>query len=192
MKKIRSYERQKGRVGYAFISLWIIGTFWFFILPLAQSLLYVFNEVTIGSGKIDYKFVGLKNLKEILFEDAETIRLMTESILSTAWETVLIVVFSLFLAIILNQKFKGQKMVKAIFVLPVIVASGVLMTVFKQDLFVQSNSISGDSIFQSAALEKALIDMNIPINIINFVTKTKGEYKDDRRKKIHSLYFRRK
>ena len=38
------YERRKALYGYGFISVWMIGTLLFFLIPLVQSLCYCFMD----------------------------------------------------------------------------------------------------------------------------------------------------
>ena len=57
------YEKRKAMYGYGFISLWMIGTLFFFLIPMIKSLWYSFNEVSIGTGKMVTEWVGLATLK---------------------------------------------------------------------------------------------------------------------------------
>ena len=52
-----SYEKRKGLYGYGFIAIWALGTIYFIILPLIESLIYSFNktEVTQGGMKMSQK-----------------------------------------------------------------------------------------------------------------------------------------
>ena len=54
-----AYEKRKALYGYGFISLWMVGTLLFFIIPLFKSLYYSFNEVTVNPGSLDTSWVGL-------------------------------------------------------------------------------------------------------------------------------------
>ncbi|MBR6835911.1 MAG: sugar ABC transporter permease, partial [Oscillospiraceae bacterium] len=65
-KKHLSYEKQKRLYGYGFLSLWLIGTLVFFIIPVAGSLIYSFEDVTPGAGGV---WVGLKNYSAALNKD---------------------------------------------------------------------------------------------------------------------------
>ena len=66
-KKIRmSYEKRKSLYGYGFLSLWLIGTVVFFIIPVIGSLVYSFQDVTPGEGGV---WTGLKNYSEAFGKD---------------------------------------------------------------------------------------------------------------------------
>ena len=58
----------------------------------------------------------------------------------TAWKTPLILVFSLFVAVILNQKFKGRTFSRAVFFLPVIIATGPVYNIINGNLQSTGNS----------------------------------------------------
>jgi len=42
-RKKLAYEKRKALYGYGFIGLWMIGTLFFFLIPLVKSLWYSFN-----------------------------------------------------------------------------------------------------------------------------------------------------
>ena len=69
LRKNVGIETLKSRYAYIFVTPWIIGLLWFFVFPLLQSVLFSFSNVTIGVGKINLEFVGLKNFEYILTED---------------------------------------------------------------------------------------------------------------------------
>lgn len=59
--------------------------------------------------------------------DTEFNRLLVEEIAKMTYNSLAIMVFSFFVALILNQKFKGRAFVRAVFFLPVILSSGVIL-----------------------------------------------------------------
>ena len=56
-----SYEKRKGLYGYGFIAIWALGTIYFFILPLIESLIYSFNKTEVTQGGMKMSFIGWKN-----------------------------------------------------------------------------------------------------------------------------------
>ena len=119
-----AYEKRKALYGYGFISLWMIGTLSFFLIPLVKSFWYSLNDVAIGEGKMITKWAGLKNYDYVLTVDENYADYLKNVLLETLWKTPLVLIFSLFIAVILNQKFKGRTFARAIFFLPVIIATG--------------------------------------------------------------------
>ncbi len=130
MKKRKKYvglEKRKAKAGYAFISPFIIGFALFMVKPLFQSLYMSFCEVELGAGNFNPVFQGLVNYRNAFLVDPEYNRLLTEEISRMMVYSVAIIVFSFFVALILNQEFKGRALVRAIFFLPVILSSGVIV-----------------------------------------------------------------
>lgn len=110
-----------------FILPWCIGMILFFIIPLFKSFWYSFNYVDVQWGALETEFLGLQNYKYILLEDPAYTDNLGKSIGSFFRSMPIIVILSLILAMLLNQKFKGRVIFRAIFFLPVIVATGVVM-----------------------------------------------------------------
>ena len=133
-KKIISYQRRKSLYGYGFIGLWMVGTVVFFLIPLIKSLIFSFSEVKINPGSMDTKFVGLKNYIYALNADQYYTEYLEDTLLETLWKTPLILIFSLFIAVILNQKFKGRALARAVFFLPVIIATGPVFRIISGDM----------------------------------------------------------
>jgi ABC-type sugar transport system permease subunit len=89
----------------------------------------VFSKVRIDVIKngFNMEFSGLENLKKVFMIDPDFNRMLTEEI----WRMVLIVpaiiIFSLFIALIINQEFRARSFVRAVFFLPVILSSGIMI-----------------------------------------------------------------
>ena len=72
-------------------------------------------------------FNGIANYIRAFKVDPEFVRLLSEEISRMFFNSLAIMIFSFFVALILNQKFKGRALVRAIFFLPVILSSGVIL-----------------------------------------------------------------
>ncbi len=130
MKKRKKYvglQRRKAKAGYLFISPFIIGFLVFMVKPFFQSLYMSFCNVSLGAGTFETTMIGLENYRQALRVDPEFTRLLTEEITRMMIYSVAIIVFSFFVSLILNQKFHGRALVRAIFFLPVILSSGVVI-----------------------------------------------------------------
>lgn len=141
-KKIRRmpYEKRKALYGYGFISLWFVGTLMFFLIPLGKSLWYSFNEVKIETGGIVTEWKGLGMYSYALNEDRYFADNLGDMLLETLWKTPLILIFSLFIAVILNQKFRGRTLSRAIFFLPVIIVTGPVFKIISGDIDATGNT----------------------------------------------------
>ena len=133
MKK-RSYEKRKQLYGYGFIALWLIGTFIFFIIPIVKSLIYSLSDVNIGNKSMVTSFSGMKNYYNALFSDRKYSSVLWKTLKETLWKTPLIIIFSLFIAVILNNKLKGRTFFRAVFFLPVIIATGPVYSIISGDM----------------------------------------------------------
>lgn len=125
--KLAGLQKRKAISGYLFISPFIIGFLTFMIKPLFQSLYMSFSDVQLGAGEFKNVWKGLDNYNYAFRVDANFVRLLTEELSRMAIYSVAIMVFSFFVALVLNQKFKGRALVRSVFFLPVILASGVML-----------------------------------------------------------------
>lgn len=142
-RKKLAYEKKKALYGYGFIALWMIGALCFFLIPLVKSLWYSFNEVSIGEGKMITEWVGLDKYDYVLTVDENYADYLKDTLLETLWKTPLVLIFSLFIAVILNQKFKGRTFARAIFFLPVIIATGPVYKIINGDMDSTGNTGAG-------------------------------------------------
>lgn len=136
-KKVRrglSYQQRKSLYGYGFIGLWLIGAVVFFIVPLIKSLIFSFSKVTIDTGETVTQWVGLDKYRYALFTDRFYTDYLAETLLETLWKTPLILIFSLFIAVLLNHKFRFRTLARAIFFLPVIIATGPVYAIISGDM----------------------------------------------------------
>lgn len=113
--------------GYLFILPFILGFIFFMIKPLAQSFRMAMSEVVISNQGFELKWNNFENIKKALLVDAEFNRMLVESIVQMIYRSVATIVFSFFVALLLNQKFKGRTLARSIFFLAVILSSGVLV-----------------------------------------------------------------
>jgi len=122
-------EGKNARAGYLFVLPFVIGFISFMLLPLFESFRMVFSRVTIDVVNFGFKqeFIGLENVKRALMVDAEFNRLLVEELVRMLLIVPAVIIFSLFIALILNQEFKARSFVRAIFFLPVILSSGILI-----------------------------------------------------------------
>ena len=125
--KLAGLQKRKAISGYLFISPFIIGFLAFMIQPLIQSLHMSFSDVQLGAGEFKTVWKGLDNYNYAFRVDANFVRLLTEELSRMAIYSVAIMVFSFFVALVLNQKFNGRALVRSVFFLPVILASGVML-----------------------------------------------------------------
>lgn len=125
--KLAGLQKRKAVAGYLFIMPFILGFLIFMVKPFFQSLYMSFCNVQLGSGTFEMNWIGIENFKRAFTIDPEFNRLLVEELGRMVVDSLAIMVFSFFVALILNQKFKGRALVRAIFFLPVILSSGVIL-----------------------------------------------------------------
>lgn len=132
VKKLRGIEQLKNHYGHMFTLPWLIGIIIFFIIPLIQSVWYSFAKISVVENGIETKFIGIDNYKQILEADPNYTKWLSSGITSFFYTLPLIILVSMVLAMLLNQKFVGRLFFRALYFLPVIIASGVVMTLIFQ------------------------------------------------------------
>ncbi|MGN0604985.1 MAG: carbohydrate ABC transporter permease [Oscillospiraceae bacterium] len=119
--------------GYGFTALWAIGTFIWFVIPALTSLGYSFRKVN-PNDRMTGEWLGIKNYIYAFTEDGVYTEKLFDSLCETILVTPLTVIFSLFIAVLLNRDFRGKRFVSAIFFLPVIIASGAVYEIISGDI----------------------------------------------------------
>ena len=128
------YERRKALYGYGFIAIWAIGSIYFFIMPLIKSLIYSLYDTEVGSGGFILTNFGLHNYVDAFRHDQDFTKALVDMLKNTAMRTPLILIFSIFIAVILNQKFKGRTFARSVFFLPVIIATGPVINIINGNM----------------------------------------------------------
>ncbi len=123
-------ERKRQLVGYWFCLPVILGFFCIFIPGMVSTFVFSFSEVQFNPDTIEMEtvFVGFTNYIK-MFDSTDFIIPLTTCLKDMAINVPVIVLFSFFLAILLNRKnFPGRTFFRVIFFLPVIMDSGAAAT----------------------------------------------------------------
>jgi oligogalacturonide transport system permease protein len=110
--------------GLLFVSPWIIGFLVFTAFPLLYSLFLSFQEVKITTDGIKTNFVSFGNYEYAFSVDGTFVDRVLKYLEEMVISVPIIIVFSLIIALLLNQKIKFRGLFRTIFFLPVIIASG--------------------------------------------------------------------
>lgn len=121
--KLTIYQKSAIR-GYIFLLPWLIGFVIFTAFPFFYSIYLSFSKVTITPNGIVTQWIGMGNYLDIFTKDVDFLPALTDSIIFVGLSTPLIIVASLLIALMLNNKFKGRAVFRAIYFLPVIIMSG--------------------------------------------------------------------
>lgn len=113
--------------GFLFVAPWLVGFVIFFLSPLAQAIAFSVNKVAITASGLKMEYVGGGNYADIFIRDAYYVDRLLNFIKELVLQLPLILVFSLVIAILINQRIKGQGVFRTIFFLPIIAVSGPVM-----------------------------------------------------------------
>lgn len=170
--KPMSYERRRRWNGYLFVAPWLVGALFFFLIPLGQSILYSVSELKLAPGGVDIKIVGFERYRYFFLEDIDGTTLLRDSLQEVGLQTLYVTILSVVVAVILNQRFRGRLFMRAVFFLPVIVTSGLVMSILRGDTTVQALVMEGgktSTLVQSFQLQ-ALLQQVLPMEILTRIT----------------------
>jgi ABC-type sugar transport system permease subunit len=128
-----TYRRRREMSYWIMLIPFLAGFFIVFLGIYANSLIYSFQRINmLPDGGFEQIGNGVANYRYILTEDPEYRTNLMASVSEMSLFTLFITIFSLFIAVILNRKMKGRAFFRAMFFIPVILATGF---VAKADMF---------------------------------------------------------
>lgn len=171
-RKGNKMRQREAAAGYAFISIWLIGFIFLFLRPLGMAFYYAFQEMSITAEGMVYKYVGLENFiykfrDDIYFFDSTVWPGLSKFLI----EVPICMIYSLFIAIILNQKFRGRTFARALFFLPVIITSGIVLQVLRSYGLDTSMETENTYIFTSNGVAQILSSAGLPKGIVEVFTQ---------------------
>ncbi|MDY2609290.1 MAG: sugar ABC transporter permease [Eubacteriales bacterium] len=176
-RKASSLDRKKARAGWIFVLPFVIGFVVIYLPIIYNSILYSFTQIrpAVGGG-FQLSWVGWENYYEAL-NDTTYLQTLSEGIQQLVFDIPAIVIFSLFMAILLNQKMIGRAAFRAIFFVPVILSTGILTTIDMNNAMLDSMSSGsidmGDgsgSIVSAMDIQNLLSSVTVGEDVIQYVT----------------------
>lgn len=132
-KSRMSIETQHALSGYLFLVPWLVGLGLFVLYPLGFSLYMSLQKVRFTGSGMKFEFKGLQNYSYAFLSDNTFVTALLNILKNSALVIPIIVIFSLFVAVLLNLKFPGRMAFRAVFFLPVIFSTGQVLTeIFNQ------------------------------------------------------------
>ena len=126
-KRSASLDVRKARAGWIFILPFLIGFVLIYLPIIFDSIKYSFHEIKIlVGGGYELVWVGWKNYSDAILVDTSFVTTLVSGLKQLILDIPSIVLFSLFVAIILNQKIAGRAAFRAIFFIPVILTTGLI------------------------------------------------------------------
>ena len=125
-KKPSSFYRRQDRWALIMMIPWFIGVLFFFLKPLIEVCVYSLNEVTLDLDGVHQSWVGIDNFVFVLRTHATFYQDLITTFAQALPNTVLIIFFSLFAAVLLNGKFKFRGAARVLFFLPIVLATDMI------------------------------------------------------------------
>ena len=193
-KRRASLDARKARSGYFFVAPFIIGIILIYLPILIDSVWFSITTIdrsNFQAGDV-YVVQGFRYYIEAFANTTFTSKLL-DGIQEVIFQVPAIIIFSLFIAVVLNQKMLGRALFRAIFFVPVILSTGLMETLNAatqgatdaaqggiQDGSGEGSAASGiisimdvQSLFESVDIAKPIVEYVVKIvndvyNIINY------------------------
>ena len=134
-RKIASLDKRKSRVGWYFVLPFLIGFVLIYLPVIFDSVKLSFFKINIlQGGGYSLTPVGFENYAYALLEDPEFVQVLVSGMKELAFDIPAIIIFSLFMAVLLNQKMVGRAAFRAIFFIPVILSTGIMGSIEAQNI----------------------------------------------------------
>ncbi|MBR5967764.1 MAG: sugar ABC transporter permease [Lachnospiraceae bacterium] len=187
MKKKGYFKRVHGKLrltllgrealaGLGFALPFLIGFFGLFLPMIVKSVTYSFSNMTVES--TGYVLTpaaknGFEHYIRALTIDPDFNRMLLQAIVNMLTKVPLVIIFSFFMANLLNQKFHGRAVARSILFLPVILTSGVVLGMESSDLLVTTLSpaeMTGTDFSTIMNVSGLLLEYtDLPASAINFL-----------------------
>ena len=187
-KKIASLDRRKARSGWLFVLPFILGFLLIYLPMIWESILISFTQVTTLTGEeTGYmtQFVGFDNYKHALLSykggnDQTFLQILVTGLGQMAFDIPAILIFSLFMAVMLNQKMAGRAAFRAIFFLPVILSTGIMQGIAAADTNMEeteegindgSEQEEEDQLVSSMDLQLLFANMKVGAGMVEYIAE---------------------
>ncbi len=204
-RKGKSLENKKARLGWFFIAPFLIGFVLLYLPMIVESIYFSFVKIqSVKGGGYNPIWVGFKNYSYAFLEDSQFNEKLISSIKQIAFNIPAIVIFSLFMAVLLNQKMKGRAAFRAIFFIPVIVSTGIIESIDLQNTLAQaqatmtdmssgtmnSSSSMGNELISILQVERFFAGMKVGQELLVYVTAVvRGVYDIINKAGVQMLVF---
>ncbi|SEN70758.1 ABC-type sugar transport system, permease component [Amphibacillus marinus] len=176
-RKGLTLRQQKARLGYFFISPFLLGFLLLFLTPIIQSFIYSLSDLTVTSSGYELNYVGFSNFNRVIRVDPNFTPALLQTVIQLISMVPVILIFSFFAATLINAKFKGRGFARSIFFLPVILTSGIILAMENSDLILSSAQVMAEEDMQNTSMQmmqflqfrRLLFAINLPPFIVNFL-----------------------
>lgn len=190
-KKKMTLLQKRSMMGWLFILPWLAGFLIFYVRSLFMTGQFAFNTMTIDAINGGYKldFVGIENFRYAFMVHPSFKQELTRSVMDMLIDVPLITFFSLFMAMLLNKKFPGRTLVRAIFFLPIILSSGAITDAMELSMQMMNGDISSQAADAAATAGTTLafdvdyligmfMNLGLPASILEYIVQAVARIND--------------
>ena len=182
-RKIASLDRRKARAGWFFVLPFLLGFVLIYLPIVWQSLEISFSKIQLGgaNGSYDLVWVSFTNYIEAIQVDPEFTQVLVTGLGELVIDIPAILIFSLFMAIMLNQKMVGRAVFRSIFFIPVVLSTGIMENIEALDVlsdYMESgegiddgSGQSQDALVSADDLAMLFSNMKVGAELVETVTK---------------------
>lgn len=138
-RSLSSQLNREGVAGYVFIAPFIIGFLLFTFLPIVASLFLSFTQYNPLSSA---QWIGLRNFKEIFFEDETFLKTLGVTFFYALVSVPLRLIAALLVAMLLVRPSKLSGIYRAVYYLPSILGGSVAVAVLWKRLFASDGTLN--------------------------------------------------
>ena len=180
-----SLEKTKARAGYVFVLPFLLGIVLIYLPILIDSILFSFGVLTPGfdtetmTPTLDLVFNEklLEHYQNALFANSSFVQSLLSGLQQLIFEVPAVIIFSLFIAVVLNQKMLGRAAFRAIFFVPVVISTGLIEALNASDIItdatqegINDGSQSGGSqIISMMDIQTLFADMEIGADLVTYI-----------------------
>jgi len=131
----KSLDKRKARSGWLFVLPFVLGLLIVYLPIILDSICYSFYDIgTARGGGYTLEPVGFEFYREALTVDTTFTTTLWSGVQQLFLDTPMILIFSLFIAVVLNQKMLGRAAFRAIFFIPVVLSTGLMESINAADI----------------------------------------------------------
>ena len=180
-----SLEKTKARAGYIFVLPFLIGIVLVYLPILIDSVLFSFGILTPGFDKetmmptltLVFNEQLLSHYQDALFANSSFVESLLSGLQQLIFEVPAVIIFSLFIAVVLNQKMLGRAAFRAIFFVPVVISTGLIETLNASDVITDATQegindgtgAGGSQIISMMDIQALFADMEIGAELVTYV-----------------------
>lgn len=135
--------------------------------------IYSFCNLTVSGNGFKTDFTGLSNYSYLFTKDTFFLQYLTGSVASVFPRVVMITAFSLLIAVVLKERFIGRSLARTVFFFPVIIASGVIISILQDKVMMSGSGVTDMSpgyMFKAPDLVAVFSELGLPEAVTKSIT----------------------